>query len=133
MLCVDLLAQLVATAEPFPGQELAETRAERHCGEERERRVLAGVIARRRPARFDRALGHRVEALERRDQGAGLEELHFELTSRHAFNVFGKAHPGSAKMRELTGEGTLHFPANALLCMSIGYSRCEAESDYVQC
>src|SRR5258705_12358421 len=45
VLDVDLIAQLVAAAEPLPAEKLAEGRAERHGGEEGERGVLAGVVA----------------------------------------------------------------------------------------
>ena len=82
VLGVDLVAQLVAAAEPFPGEEFAEAGAERHGGEEGERRILAGMIAGRRPARFDRSLGDRIEALERRNQRARLEELDLEPARR---------------------------------------------------
>ena len=99
VLGVDLVAQLVAAAEPLPGQELAEARAERHRGEEGERRILAGVVAGRRPARLDRALGDRIEALERRDERARLEELDLELAAGHALDVLGEAHARRSEMR----------------------------------
>ena len=112
MLGVDLVAQLVAAAEPFPGQELAEAGAERHRGEEGQRGIFAGVIAGRRPARLDRSFGDRIEALERRNERAGLEELHLELAAGHALDVLGEAHPGRAKVRERAAEGALHLPVD---------------------
>jgi len=127
MLGIDLVAQLVAAAVPLPGQKFAEARAERHRGEERERGVLAGMIAGRGPARFDRTLGDRVEALERRDERARLEELYFEPARRHALDVLGEAHSGSTEMRELASERALHLPAHAFLGGCISDSRREAQ------
>ena len=115
VLGVDLVPQLVAAAVPLPGQELADTRAERHRGEECRRGIFTGVIARRRPARLDRSLGDRIEALERGNQRAGLEELDFELASGHALDVLREAHTGRAKVRERAAEGALHLPADSFL------------------
>ena len=132
VLGVDLLAQLVAAAEPFPGQELAEARPERHRGEEGERRILAGVIAGRRPARLDRALGHRVEALERRDQRARLEELDLELAAGHALDVLGEAHAGRTKVRKRAAERALHLPAHPFLGIRRGEHEREGQGGYAQ-
>jgi len=115
MLGVDLIAQLVAAAEPLPGQELTDVGAERHRGEEGERGILAGVIAGRRPAGLDRALGDRIEALEGGNECTRLEELHLELATGHALDVLHEAHTRGAEMRERTTERTLHFPAHLVL------------------
>ena len=115
VLGVDLVAQLVAAAEPLPAEELADRRPERHRGEEGERRILAGVVARRRPARFDGALRHRVEAFQRRDQRARLVELDLELAGGQPLDVLGKAHRRGADMRQLAAEGALHLPAHLVL------------------
>ena len=61
---IDLIAQLVAAAKPFPGQKFAKARTERHGGEEGQRGIFARVIAGRRPARFNRSLGDGIEALQ---------------------------------------------------------------------
>src|SRR6185503_17099588 len=100
MLGVNLVAQLVAAAVPFPGQELADARAERHGRKESQRRVLAGVVAGRRPARLDRSLGNRVETLERRNERAGLEELDLELAAGHALEILAETHTRWTKMRQ---------------------------------
>ena len=127
VLGVDLVAQLVAAAEPLPAEELADRRAERHRGEEGERRILAGVVARRRPARFDRALGHRVEALQRRDQRAGLVELDLELAARQPLDILREAHGRGAEMRQLAAERALHLPADFFLRVGICGHRREGQ------
>ena len=120
VLGVDLVAQLVAAAEPLPGQELADVGAERHRREEGERGILAGVVAGRRPARLYRALGDRIEAFQRRHDGAGLEELHLELAPGHALDVLGEAHGRWAEVGERAGECARHFPAHAILGIGRG-------------
>ena len=132
MLGVDLLPQLVAAAEPLPGYELSERRAERHRREEGERGILAGVIAGRRPARLDRSLGDRIEALERRNERTGLEEFHLELAAGHAIDVLGEAHPRRAKVRERAGKGTLHLPTHLVLGVGGGDHEREGQGGYTQ-
>ena len=117
VLGVDLVAQLVAAAEPLPAEELADRRPERHRGEEGERRILAGVVARRRPARFDGAFRHRVEAFQRRDQRTRLVELDLELAAAQPLDVLGEAHRRGADMRQLGAERALHLPAHLVLCL----------------
>ena len=119
VLGVNLFAELVAAAIPFPGQELAEVRPERHGREEGQGWVFAGVVARRGPARFDGALGDRLETLERRDQSARLVKLDVELAARHALDILGETDARGAKVGERTRERALHLPAHALLRGSI--------------
>ena len=115
VLGVDLVAELVAAPEPLPGEELTDLGAERHGGEERQGGVLAGVVAGRGPARLDRALGDRVEALERGDQRARLEELQLERAARHDLDVVGEAGRGRAQVRQLAAEGARHLPLHLAL------------------
>ena len=73
---VEFVTKLVAVAVLLPGLEFTEARAEWHGGEERHGLAkLAGVIAGRRPARFDRALGGCVEALKGGNEGTRLLQL----------------------------------------------------------
>ena len=132
MLGVDLIAQLVAATEPLPRQKLAHARAKRHGGEECERGILAGVIAGRRPARLDRSLGDRIEALERRNERAGFEELDLEFAARHALEVLGEAHAGRAKMRKRAAERALHFPADLVLGVGGGRHHCQRQGRCAQ-
>src|SRR4029453_12257065 len=95
--------------------ELAKGRTERHCREEGQRWIFARVIAGRGPAGFDRSLGDRIEALQGRNECAGLEEFHFEFAAGHALEVFAEAHPRGPEMRERATEGALHLPADLVL------------------
>jgi hypothetical protein len=132
VLGVDFLAQLVAAAEPLPGQELAGVRAERHGGEERERGVLARVIAGRRPAGLDRSLGHRIEALKRRNKRIGLEELDAELASGHALDVLAEAHAGRPEVRQRAREGALHLPLD-LRKLRLRLRLCRQRAGHAHC
>src|SRR5262249_30769444 len=127
VLGINFCPQLIAAAEPFPRQELTEPGAEWHRGEEGESGILAGVVAGRGPARLDRTLGDGVEALERRDQGAGLVGIHLEFAAGHALDVLGKAHAGRTEMRERATERTLHLPAHALLGVRRGKYECKGQ------
>ena len=112
---IDFLLQVVATAEIHPGEVFAYRWAERHGGEERQRRVFADIVARGGPGGLDRALGDGVEALVRRNQGARLEEFHRELAAGKALDVLRKAHAGGAQMRQAAAPGAVHLPLDALL------------------
>src|SRR5262249_19702295 len=98
VLGVNLLAQFVATTEPFPGQALAKIRTESHGCATSQRGIFAGVITRCHPAGFDGALGDCVKAFQRRYQRAGFVELDLELSARHALDVLGEANSGGAEV-----------------------------------
>ena len=117
---VDLVLQVLAAAIDHPGEIFAEARPERHRGEKGKRRMLAGVIAGGGEAGFDRTLGRGIEALQRRHQRAGLEELEREVAARdpldHRLQPLGRR----AEMRQVARERALHLPAHALLRTAVG-------------
>src|SRR5581483_1961611 len=70
---------LAPAAVQVPGIHLAVVRPEADRGAEREGRVLAEVVVRRRMAELYRARLHRVEHLQRRDDLAGGEGADLEI------------------------------------------------------
>ncbi len=116
-----LVADGITAPVPLPGQELAYLRTERHGGEERDARAeLAGVVAGRGPAGLDRALGGRVEALERRHQRTGLVELDLELAVGKTLDIFGETRSRCPQMRKRATKRALHLPLHAALRIGIG-------------
>src|SRR5262245_3113683 len=132
MLGINLFAQLVAAAEPLPGQEFAEVGPEWNRRKESERRILAGVVAGRRPAGLDRTFVDRLEALARRNERTVLVELHRELAARHALDVLAEAHARRAEMWECAGEGALHLPSDLVLGIGAGGQRRKAQGGQAQ-
>ena len=110
MLFVDFLFEVITAAKPFPRHEFANLRTKRDCRKEGEAGIFRRVIAWRRPAGFEGALGDCIEALERRDKIAWLEELDVQLAISDVLDVLQKANGRCTQMRPLAAEGALHFP-----------------------
>ena len=91
MLGIDFVTKFLASAEPFPGHEFTNLRAKRNRREERQGRVFRSVVARCRPAGFNRTLGSGIKAFERGDKCAGLEEFDVDVAAGHDLDVFGEA------------------------------------------
>ena len=121
---VELLAQLVAAAEELPGLELADLRAERDRGEERDRAAEhVGVVAGGGPTRVDRALRGRLELLRARHQRARLVELDLEVSAGHLLDALGERDAGGSEDGNGGPEGAGHLPADAVLraCVERGH------------
>ena len=73
------------------------------------------MVARGREAGLDRAFGCRIEAFERRYQGAGLEELELEVAPRDTLDHGLQALAGRAEVREVARKCALHLPLHPFL------------------
>ena len=75
----------------------------------------AGMEAGAGVGRLHRALGDRVEHLERRDQGARLVELDLEVAVGHRLDVVDHPQDVLAEHVEVAGVGAGELPAHPLL------------------
>ena len=107
--------QFDAAAFPHPRILHARVEAERYAGGQRERRVLAPVVIRRRMRALDRSVGDRIGRLQAADDFTRREHLHLEAIVGHVGDGFGEnlrgAEDGIERRRETRRHAPAHFGA----------------------
>jgi hypothetical protein len=115
---VDLVPQLDAAAVVEPAVHALEVQAEGHGGEVLRGEGLAGPEVAVGVVHLHRAGTHRIEALERRDQLAGAEDLDVQPPARHLADALGQV-GGRARAVHVEGRalavGAGHLPVEGLL------------------
>src|SRR6185503_12642751 len=111
----ELAHQIHAAAVVHPRVLLAIVRAERNRAAERERRVLAEEVVRRRMRALDRAVLHGVDDAEGRHDLAARERLNLELVVGRRGDALGDELAAAEERIEALGPARRHAPLDLRL------------------
>jgi hypothetical protein len=121
---IDCLQRLGAPAYLHPGRKACRIRTEGKAAENRQRRILAMMVACRSPRCLDQAGLQSVEGVLVEDEP--VVDFDNEAALRQSLNCLGKSLSGFAK--ELWVEQAVHAPPQHFL-LTCGRTRCKPEAE----